>query len=876
MKTEFVFPKRINILIFVFLCHLFVFGIEISEVQAQQNSYSINFDDLPAGFNLANYQHPKVRFSTPPNQGVLVLNRWGYSTPQSPPNFIVSSCNGCYPYSGTLNIDFTTPVKDVLIWFSANAYYSLELNFHIYQNGVFTQTATFNNSGSAARYYADLRNYGDRITKVVIEPRSSSPVGVAFDNLNFTVVTYPPIGYLDGVNIQSGKANGWSLDPDSPSSSNAVHCYIGSTLIGGVSANLPSPDVPYPGNHRFELPIPLQFRDGGSHQIRCYGIDILGGDQNFQLTGSPKTFRFNPPIGNLDSVSSSVSSSDEPNNELDLDGVVGGWSLDRDVPEQSNTVHFYIDGQYVGQTIANIPRPDVNQVFGLPGNHGYEFSIPDQYRDDLSHSISAYGIDLTGDQSKILIGSPKTFQLRPRVQSVTFEPFVDATHGSSLSANPGNGVRGSAGGRRIFPDKNSSSDSLDRKTVLIKATVAPVRPNITVHFRSYDLDDPSANTAPIDPNGSAGNDNRGSAGTAQSAGLLSAASAVTDASGVAMVEFTPTMQPGDNFAVAASTNSTYLNGIAINGTNLRDSSNRILPTTNAKRTEMLTVWRKLHIEVDSMGPVTGNSVTGTFPASQTVAGQVATLQVNVTPSLEIDRFQNGRLEIEGRSYDIFENSANTISITIGRPFGITAGQSFTIYDDDDFNSNNIFNRPLNGDEQEDISMLSRDLLEDSDSPTLNAFAPAYIVPKYDIGNNNDSTPFQLNVATDDVQGVQALFTDFNASNTEASEDFWTIYLLSGYQYVEIEDADPETEAQTVGVMDDPTLTGSGTGAVVFLETNGAKECFGSAVFCNISATKIHEIGHLFRADHGQGGVMDDQSLIFAPPSLAVIRGTVHP
>src|SRR6185369_6291063 len=94
-------------------------------------------------------------------------------------------------------------------------------------------------------------------------------------------------------------------------------------------------------------------------------------------------------------------------------------------------------------------------------------------------------------------------------------------------------------------------------------------------------------------------------------GTLSAASAQTDANGVAQVELTVTAQPGDNFKVAAGCNTNYLNGVVVAGTDLRDGSGSTLPTDRAKPTDMVTVWRKVHVEVDSMGLVTGNEVAGT-------------------------------------------------------------------------------------------------------------------------------------------------------------------------------------------------------------------------------------------------------------------------
>jgi len=87
----------------------------------------------------------------------------------------------------------------------------------------------------------------------------------------------------------------------------------------------------------------------------------------------------------------------------------------------------------------------------------------------------------------------------------------------------------------------------------------------TIYFKSFDLDDPSTDAAPMDSNGSLGNDNRGGSGTAAQYGILSivggsgttnSVSAATDANGIASADLTVTMQPGDNFMVAASHDQT--------------------------------------------------------------------------------------------------------------------------------------------------------------------------------------------------------------------------------------------------------------------------------------------------------------------------------
>ncbi len=307
-----------------------------------------------------------------------------------------------------------------MIWGRDSGYGSAAI--HIYDNAYQLVASVPVNFGGATWTSVSLNQYyAGRIKRIIlVRPTVFNELygHIFVDNFQFTpITTVSPIGNLDSVSIQNAAAVGWSVDPDTPSASNVVHCYINGTFAGATPANLPSPDVPHPGNHRFSFPIPLQYRDGVQHSISCYGLDVTGGDPNFLLTGSPKTFKFNPPIGYQ--------------GDFIQDGVATGWSLDPDVPLQSDRVHFYVNGPsggggtLIGDIWANIPRPDVNQVTGYPGNHGYEFSIPAQYRDNQPHTLYAYGIDLTGDVNKVLLASPKTFNLSPsNVTSVSFEEIA--------------------------------------------------------------------------------------------------------------------------------------------------------------------------------------------------------------------------------------------------------------------------------------------------------------------------------------------------------------------------------------------------------------------------------------------------------------------
>ncbi|MBX3297783.1 MAG: hypothetical protein KF762_18960 [Acidobacteria bacterium] len=144
----------------------------------------------------------------------------------------------------------------------------------------------------------------------------------------------------------------------------------------------------------------------------------------------------------------------------------------------------------------------------------------------------------------------------PKVLSVNYE--LIHTDDLPIDANPNAG-----GGLRIFPDKKTPNETVDRRRIRVKAQYSQMTAGIRIYFRNFDVDDPSADTAPIDANDNpsvkAGNDNRGNVdgNSSTKAGVLTAPSGssgcqtyssglscLTDSSGIATVDFVVTMQPG--------------------------------------------------------------------------------------------------------------------------------------------------------------------------------------------------------------------------------------------------------------------------------------------------------------------------------------------
>lgn len=463
------------------------------------------------------------------------------------------------------------------------------------------------------------------------------------------------------------------------------------------------------------------------------------------------------------------------------------------------------------------------------------------YLDNTQYCITA---NFTGiDQGPSTLTRCVTTPGVPRVTAVTYEQIV--TDDLLIDENPNAG-----GGLRIFPDKKTPNEQVNRRKIRVRAKYGANTAGIKIYFRNFDVDDPSANTAPIDNEASpnAGNDNNGNVdGTVNTrAGQFSlpnpniyacetttsGVACFTDSNGETIADFTVTMQPGDNFTVAASTNETYLNGLALaaDGINLKDTSNTQIPATtinnniacsistvNACRAEMLTVWRRVHLEVDSMENVgDGNKVTGTI----TAVGQAQNASCNPLPPpapppvppcyptvtaytvdvvLDPDRFENGRILIGTRTYNVLTNSPNAIFLKgTPSPSGrVTPGTTFILYDDDDYNADD--NLP-DGDRNEPFMELpitfrhlsSADGNYPEDGRPRNTYASAYIMPERawaeSAAYNQRNLPIILNVMDANLDNT------INANRNsimDERDDFWIAYFLLTYQGDTNSDGDGE-------------------------------------------------------------------------------------
>ena len=240
---------------------------------------------------------------------------------------------------------------------------------------------------------------------------------------------------------------------------------------------------------------------------------------------------------------------------------------------------------------------------------------------------------------------------------------------STLDADPNwpSGLTPNAA--RVFPDARVVGGSVeanprDKVGVEVTLTVEPSS-EIKVYLDSFDVDDPTAATNVVD-NETAEEDNRGvaPAKAGQFTGESDGVKELVFPANVKITncEFQVTMQPGDNFRVVANGDKDFLlnleNKDSVQNTGSTDAEknankqrivNKDVTGTPVEReirlaahyaSDILTVWRFLHVEVDSMTapPATGaekNTVDGNLTAvsgNGTVAQNV-TLSVNLKTGL---------------------------------------------------------------------------------------------------------------------------------------------------------------------------------------------------------------------------------------------------
>ena len=405
-------------------------------------------------------------------------------------------------------------------------------------------------------------------------------------------------------------------------------------------------------------------------------------------------------------------------------------------------------------------------------------------------------------------------------------------------------------GKRLYPDAPAPGGTFHRDVDVV-AIVAPPLPQVQVVMQWYDVDDPSDHDGPIDafdpgveePGYNLPDNFRGDQVSPQIA--LSAPSAPNAQCEVRAVLTFRWTQPGNNVRVAVAGRAEELAPIKAvapddrsclffdkNGDDYYRTADgdytldEYRPSPSVTVTPTLTVWRKLHVEVDSMGAITGNvfpnSTTRVAPYGSGNARSIVYLDTQLTDH-DNNQFENGRLTDTNFSQFLINWSYLDSVVVDNSDLGIPSPGPLGLEDDDwlDFAPG------------EDVPAPRCEAL-------AHAMSKAFVTVLYDLPGQTDVRFLPNFDNTSDDYGVAAQRWDSVGSN---SASYWVAYVLGAFQYVRGLDNDPNVESGVLGA----TPRGDRGGSFVFIETvrDYAREVNRDRV-AEEQVTVVHEVGHAFK------------------------------
>jgi hypothetical protein len=463
-------------------------------------------------------------------------------------------------------------------------------------------------------------------------------------------------------------------------------------------------------------------------------------------------------------------------------------------------------------------------------------------------------------------------------------------------------------GLKWYPDAGEPQGAWNDQ-VKVRVTIRPGVSDQRVYLRVFDPDDPSADDNEVDPDGqtpggdgTVGHDNRD-----QLRGTLWSTTGLTTGSTFTTL-FTMAHQPGDNHRVAAVVLDEWLLD-ELNDNNVPGSDDELFSFVGGL-SPLLTVWRRLHMDVDTMDEITGNYLEGEVLAVEHLPLDPKGPRTNLSLSdFEPNSFDEnhhfytvtrakGHITLSKPGYpvagplDVLDNDEHwgqeALYVDLDTGLDTYAGGDYLLWDDD-------------GDLLEDggTSPITLPLGEPPNMEVLRtALKEAYITVEQD-GAMQVST-FRLNVEMDELAWASQNL------NAPSRSQWWVAHVTAALQGPHEEDYDelrPQGDGEGSFTMGATLL---GQSAFCYLEVIRERADGGSAKsFDQLVGEDIaHEVGHEFGLEHrpygnlgvyplpigqtylmageedlsppGSGGANDRDHDTHEPPAIAAIRATDHP
>ena len=498
---------------------------------------------------------------------------------------------------------------------------------------------------------------------------------------------------------------------------------------------------------------------------------------------------------------------------------------------------------------------------------------------------------------------PRTSQ--EAYQTVSFStPTVSLSWIGKYSGTTSSNVdpfNGKTVGTRIFPDATSptGADSNWKQDLYIDISVTNYA-NKTVFLKVFDVDDPSDVTDSqhvLDTTDSstrkAGNDNATNPSSAQGGFFVSNSSTLInvtlDGSGHGSAEFRVAPQPGNNYRVALGFNSGDFNSLQVTDATL---PNYVQPNDEqvvgfiGRISPLLTVWRKLHVEVDSMQQWTSLKPS---PDRTTAVGdfwQANSPNPTITSTLTLGSalpqgnnfYSGGYISSGAVNLEIATNTDSTI--TVLNPNGSTP---LTVQEKEEF---------LNGefdvfdDDGAGLTMAELPKASLINDEVKKRFRRAYVEVEEVTPSptTRSQLPFELNNSV--LNPFTSLDDNQDMPNSDRPE-YWYHLLVGAYQGDVTSDADPESEDILLGATGAASLLYSINAHFSVVYSEPIRETktvllgapgFETSVQKVLEATIAHELAHCpgglsAGSDHAEGGLMDAEGATDVQPefSAATLR-----
>jgi len=451
-------------------------------------------------------------------------------------------------------------------------------------------------------------------------------------------------------------------------------------------------------------------------------------------------------------------------------------------------------------------------------------------------------------------------------------------------------------GVKYFPDADASGEVWN-DVVTVKVQTTPPADGIKIYFKAFDPDDPSASGNVVDQEtNQAGGDNRDE--THLDTSSLIARDAVTMttpvAQGAAFVPFRVAHQPGDNHRVAGTMKFPALT--LLNDNNVPPSGTAALaPHTSevskfiGDLTPLLTIWRELHVETDTMLRPTYAQNTVTTFWNDPVLNPLLTLDVGDQD--DNDNFTNGWIRIKATGFpDIvtriiqFNHSPldDVIQTSVtAAAWGARPNSGQCEFSDDDLSDEQLFTAASVGSDI-GIGLPPAGNLPIPDLALMESrYAHAYILPVHRPEHTSLGLPFVKNMLPAESASWSAFLPTRGLPFSVL--EYWTVYVVGAFQAEDSEDCDVEATGTKginthtvypggyVSTTSDfgPQYTGM---CAIYLET--LDDAYGEH---SGRITVVHETAHTLGVDHTTD-LMDaeNQGDWFAPVSLKELRSYKRP